>query len=84
MIINSLILSNSMKQGNQLTGSLTGSFDMLDYDDNSGIESDILMAYDAGKILGYDQNNLIYEIEVGKLEGIPKLIEEARRRNFLD
>ena len=43
-----------MKQENQLTGSLTGSFNMVDNDDYSGIDSDILMAYDAGKILGYD------------------------------
>lgn len=40
-----------MKQGNQLTGSLTGLFNMLDYDDNSGIDSDILIAYVAGEIV---------------------------------
>lgn len=68
MIISSLILSASIKQGNQLTGSLTGSFNMADY---SGIDSDILMPYGAGIILGYDPDTLIQDIENGKLEGIP-------------
>lgn len=68
MIISSIILSRAIKEGNQLNGSLSGSFSMID---NSRKESDVLMPYDAGVMLGYDQDALIIDIENGKLEGIP-------------
>lgn len=68
MIISSLILSVSINQENQLNGILNGTFNMSEY---SGIESDIIMPYGAGIILGYDQDTLIQNIENGKLEGIP-------------
>lgn len=71
MIISSIILSSAIKEGNQLYGSLSGSFSMSGY---SREESDVLIPYSAGQMLGYDQDALIFDIENGKLEGIPYTI----------
>jgi hypothetical protein len=82
MIICSLILSKAIKEqrqsygtlNNQLSGSIEGRL-YLEEDDSANqmiIESDILVPYQVGELLGYsDYNLLIIDIEDGKLEGIP-------------
>ena len=72
MIISSFILSMAIKEGNQLYGSLNGSLSgSFSMSDSSSKDNDILIPYDAGQMLGYDQDALIIDIENGKLEGIP-------------
>lgn len=70
MIISSLILSMAIKEGKQLNGILNGSFSTSAYSSEER-DSDVLMPYDAGYMLGYDQDALIIDIENGKLHGIP-------------
>ena len=68
MIISSLILSKSINENKQLNGVLNGSFTMRDSYD---VEKDILMPYDAGAMLGYEQDDFIHDIKSGNLDGIP-------------
>ena len=53
-----------------MNGNLNGSLTMSDMD-SYNFESDVLLAFDAGRMLGYESNSLIQDINNGKLEGIP-------------
>ncbi len=68
MIISSLILSKSISEGKQLNGSLNGTFDISN---TTNEEGDILKAYSAGVMLGYDRDDLIKDIDSGNLQGLP-------------
>lgn len=68
MIVSSIILSKSIKKQTQLNGTLNGTLTM---NDSYNIDNDILQTYDAGAMLGYNESDLIRDIENGKLEGLP-------------
>lgn len=74
MIISSIIISKSFSElknlNCKLNGSLTGSLTVSNMD-SYYTKSDVLQTYDAGIMLGYEQDVLIQDIESGKLEGIP-------------
>ncbi len=80
LIVSSLILSGAIRQGNQLygdlTGNLSGSFtstsaDAIYTENINGINKDILIAAEAGALLGYQREDLINAIIKDELEGIP-------------
>jgi len=68
IIISSLILSKSINGSKQLNSILNGSLTMSSSYD---ADRDILMPYEAGAMLGYNQDEFIQDIENGKLKGIP-------------
>ena len=70
MIISSYIISKSLSKSINMNGNLNGSLTMSDMD-SYNFESDVLLAFDAGRMLGYESNSLIQDINNGKLEGIP-------------
>ncbi len=80
LIVSSFILSNAIRQGNQLygnlTGNLSGSFtstsaDVIYTGNKNYTNNDILITYDAGILLGYQRDDFIRAIISGELEGIP-------------
>lgn len=74
MIISSYIISRSLNElankNDILNASLTGSLSVSNMESYKNV-SDVLQTYDAGIMLGYEQDNLIQDIKSGKLEGIP-------------
>lgn len=75
MIISSLILANSIKEQTQVRGTFDGSLHMNDLSTPDSYSGDILMPYEAGAMLGYDDfNALLQDITAGKIEGIPYTI----------
>ena len=80
MIISSLILSESIIGNKELNGTLkgnlSGSFIMSE---SPNVKSDILLPFEAGDILGYQQQeDFIQDIKNGTLEGIPFTQVEGR------
>lgn len=76
IIISSYIISKSLSQITNMSAVLDGSLSVInsdsDYNTNAVSQtSDILQAYDAGVILGYEDYVLIQFIRDGKLNGLP-------------
>jgi hypothetical protein len=76
MIISSFIISKSLSEPTSIYGNLNGSINgsiTVSNTDSYYNNSDVLQAYDAGVMLGYEYNAFIQDINNGKLEGIPYL-----------
>ena len=70
MIISSYIISKSLSKSINMNGILNGSLTVSDMD-SYNFESDVLQAFNAGRMLGYEADSFIQDINNGKLDGIP-------------
>jgi len=69
-VISSYIISHSLSNTINTNAAVNGVISVSN-SDNTDKNSDVLMPYDAGAMLGYQSDEFIQMIKDGKLEGIP-------------